>query len=109
MASYSLFEILKFVFLGLLQGFTEPIPVSSSGHLVIFQHFFGLNIPGLSFELFVNFASLLAVIFIYRADLLKLIKNGLAYLTVTEKTTAMKKDFYFSLYLAVINSILGFF
>ncbi len=101
MDSISFFEIIKFIFLGLLQGFTEPIPVSSSGHLVIFQHFFGMNIPGLSFELFVNFASLLAVIFIYRADLLRLIKNGFAYLTVSEKTTAMKKDFYFILYLVV--------
>lgn len=34
-------EILKFLFLGLLQGFTEPIPVSSSGHLMLAQHFLG--------------------------------------------------------------------
>ena len=101
MDSYSFFEVIKFVFLGLLQGFTEPIPVSSSGHLVIFQHFFGMNIPGLSFELFVNFASLLAVIFIYRMDLMRLIKNGLSYLTAVDKTREMKKDFYFILYLIV--------
>lgn len=101
MDSMSFIEIIKFVFLGLLQGLTEPIPVSSSGHLVIFQHFFGLNIPGLSFELFVNFASLLAVIFIYRADLMKLIKNGFSYLTGPDKSNAMKKDFYFILYLIV--------
>ncbi|OCA81161.1 undecaprenyl-diphosphate phosphatase [Pradoshia sp. D12] len=101
MDSISFIEIIQFVFLGLLQGLTEPIPVSSSGHLVIFQHFFGLNIPGLSFELFVNFASLLAVIFIYRADLMKLIKNGFSYLTGSDKSTATKKDFYFILYLIV--------
>ena len=103
MDSISFIEIIKFVFLGLLQGLTEPIPVSSSGHLVIFQHFFGLNIPGLSFELFVNFASLLAVIFIYRADLIRLIKNGFSYLTGSDKSTSMKKDFYFYCFLDLVG------
>ena len=40
--------------LGALQGVTEFLPVSSSGHLAVFQRFFGLHDPGLSFfsELF---------------------------------------------------------
>lgn len=96
-----LIEIIKYVFLGLLQGITEPIPVSSSGHLVIFQHFFNMEIPGLSFELFVNFASLIAVVIIYRQDLARIIQNGLGFLFSSEKTESMKKDFYFILYLII--------
>lgn len=96
-----LIEIIKYVFLGLLQGITEPIPVSSSGHLVIFQHFFNMEIPGLSFELFVNFASLIAVLIIYRQDLARIIKNGWGFLFSPQKTDKMKKDFYFILYLVI--------
>ena len=32
-----------YILLGLIQGFTEPIPISSSGHLIIFQNLFSLN------------------------------------------------------------------
>lgn len=64
---------LFYLLLGLIQGFTEPIPISSSGHLVIFQELFNINLPGLSFEIFVNFASLLAVLTIYRKDVVRLV------------------------------------
>ncbi|KAB2861727.1 MAG: UDP pyrophosphate phosphatase, partial [Exiguobacterium chiriqhucha] len=64
---------LFYLLLGLIQGFTEPIPISSSGHLVIFQELFDIELPGLSFEIFVNFASLLAVLTIYRQDVVRLV------------------------------------
>ncbi|WP_070328586.1 undecaprenyl-diphosphate phosphatase [Exiguobacterium aurantiacum] len=64
---------LFYLLLGLVQGFTEPIPISSSGHLVIFQELFNIELPGLSFEIFVNFASLLAVLTIYRQDVVRLV------------------------------------
>ena len=68
--------ILKYLFLGALQGFTEPIPFSSSGHLVITQYLFGMKIEGLSFEMFVNTASLLAVFVIYKEDIKRLISSS---------------------------------
>ncbi|MCT4783059.1 MULTISPECIES: undecaprenyl-diphosphate phosphatase [Exiguobacterium] len=64
---------LFYLLLGVIQGFTEPIPISSSGHLVIFQELFNIQLPGLSFEIFVNFASLLAVLTIYRKDVVRLV------------------------------------
>ncbi|MFS0782895.1 undecaprenyl-diphosphate phosphatase [Bacillus sp. 1P06AnD] len=91
--------MLKYLFLGIVQGFTEPIPVSSSGHLVLIQHFFGLEIKGMSFELLVNTASLFAVLLIYRQDIIRLIKNGLLY--ITKKEESAKSDFRFILYLIV--------
>ncbi|MFS8631587.1 MAG: UDP pyrophosphate phosphatase, partial [Bacillales bacterium] len=54
--------LLKYLILGLVQGVTEPIPISSSGHLIIVREIFGIEAKGLSFENFVNFASLLAVL-----------------------------------------------
>jgi undecaprenyl-diphosphatase len=91
--------LLKYAFLGFVQGVTEPIPISSSGHLVLAQELFGLEIRGMSFEVFMNFASLLAVIFIYRTDLIRLSKNGLQY--AVSKNPENKSDFMFIIYLIV--------
>ncbi|MEW9053456.1 MAG: undecaprenyl-diphosphate phosphatase [Neobacillus sp.] len=87
----------KYLLLGLFQGFTEPIPISSSGHLVIAQHLFGIHIEGLSFELLVNAASLFAILIIYRSDLIRLAHNGVSYLHT--KSDTAKSDFYFIVYL----------
>lgn len=93
------FELLKYLFLGLFQGITEPIPISSSGHLEIAEYFFGLKIEGMSFALLVNTASLFAVLFIYREDILKLIRNGLRFVATKEKS--VESDFRFIIYLII--------
>lgn len=92
-------EWLKYAILGLVQGFTEPIPVSSSGHLVIVERLFGLHIEGLGFEVLVNFASLLAVLFIYRQDIIRLAVNTFRFLFT--RTPEAKADFMFVIYLIV--------
>ena len=55
------------VFLGFLQGATEFLPVSSSGHLVMGQALFGIEVPGVSFEVALHLATLLSVLIVYRA------------------------------------------
>jgi undecaprenyl-diphosphatase len=60
---------MHYVILGLVQGLTEFLPVSSSGHLVIVQYLLGLQIPGVAFETFAHFGTLLAVIFLFRHDI----------------------------------------
>ncbi len=92
-----MYLILKYLLLGIFQGFTEPIPISSSGHLVLLQHFLQLKIEGLSFELLMNTASLFAVLLIYKDDLLRLTKNGVQYLTTKEESA--RDDFRFIIYL----------
>lgn len=63
---------LQATFLGALQGLTEFLPISSSGHLVLLQHLFGLHEPELIFDLFVHIATLAAVLAMYRQDVLSL-------------------------------------
>lgn len=59
--------------LGLIQGLTEFLPVSSSGHLAITQHFLpGFQQPGLLFDVLLHAATTLAVIFYFRRDIWKL-------------------------------------
>jgi len=93
---------LFYLFFGLVQGLTEPIPISSSGHLVIIQDIFNLKLESLTFEVLVNFASLLAVLIIYRHDIIRLATNGFTFLFSKEtKTPAVKQDFLFIVYLII--------
>jgi undecaprenyl-diphosphatase len=57
---------LQALLLGALQGLTEFLPVSSSGHLVLLQRFFGLQEPALLFDILVHVATLFAVFIVYR-------------------------------------------
>lgn len=91
--------LIQYIFFGFVQGFTEPIPISSSGHLVIFQDLFGLKMENLSFEILVNFGSLIAVLIIFKNDIIRLIQNGTSYLV--KKDPVGKDDFRFILYLIV--------
>jgi undecaprenyl-diphosphatase len=61
--------------LGVVQGLTEFFPVSSSGHLVIGQAMLGLAIPGILFDVVVHVATLISVLFVYRAKIIELIRG----------------------------------
>jgi undecaprenyl-diphosphatase len=69
--------------LGIVQGATEYLPVSSSGHLVIAQHLFGLEEPALFFDIVLHLGTLIAVVWYYRKDIVELVTEtfaGLRYL-----------------------------
>lgn len=55
--------------LGLLQGITEFLPVSSSGHLAVFQRFFGLDEVDMFFDVLLHFATLIAIIIFYHREI----------------------------------------
>ncbi len=61
------------ILLGLIQGLTEFLPVSSSGHLVILQDLLGLNEPGITLEVMLHFGTLLSVIWVFSRDFLNLL------------------------------------
>ncbi|WP_054950527.1 undecaprenyl-diphosphate phosphatase [Numidum massiliense] len=101
--------LLKYLLLGLLQGVTEPIPVSSSGHLVVLQALIGVEIEGLSFEVFVHFASLLAILYVYREDLRRIVTNCATY--VAKREPRAKTEYLFTLYILIGTipaALLGF-
>lgn len=78
--------IFWYLILGIVQGFTEPIPVSSSGHLVIFQHLFSLDaLDDLNFSIFANFGSLIAIVVIFWDDIISIVKDFFAYIKTKEK------------------------
>jgi undecaprenyl-diphosphatase len=57
------------VILGLVQGVAEFLPISSSGHLTLFQHFFGMEEPDNLFNVLLHFATLIAVCVYYWRDI----------------------------------------
>ncbi|MBN2123370.1 MAG: undecaprenyl-diphosphate phosphatase, partial [Deltaproteobacteria bacterium] len=57
------------IFLGLVQGLTEFLPVSSSGHLVLFQNLMGLKEPELLLDISLHLGTLFAVFIYFRSDL----------------------------------------
>lgn len=78
--------MLKYIFLGFIQGFTEPIPVSSSGHLVIFKSLLNDNVfNDLNFEIIVNFGSLIAILILFRKDLMEIINDFFKYIKTKEE------------------------
>jgi undecaprenyl-diphosphatase len=62
--------------LGLVQGFTEFLPISSTGHLIIFENFFGISAAdAVPFDVAVHIATVLAIIWYFRADWMHLFKS----------------------------------
>mgnify|MGYP000450320150 FL=1 len=62
--------------LGLVQGLTEFLPVSSSGHLVLGQHVLGIEEAGITFEVFVHFGTVLSILTVYGRDVLDLLQEA---------------------------------
>jgi undecaprenyl-diphosphatase len=62
-------NILESIFLGLVQGITEFLPISSSGHLVFFQSLFGMEEPQLFFDVMLHLGTLLAMGVYFRTDI----------------------------------------
>ena len=68
------------IFLGIIQGLTEFLPISSSGHLVVFQNIFGFREPELLFDSALHLGTLLAVCIYFRSDLRQMIVETLKYI-----------------------------
>jgi undecaprenyl-diphosphatase len=68
-------SIFEAIILGLVQGLTEFIPVSSSGHLLIVHEIFGSSDNSLAFDVALHVGTLAALLVYFRDDLLRLAKN----------------------------------
>jgi undecaprenyl-diphosphatase len=61
--------------LGLLEGLTEFIPVSSTGHILLAGHFLGFESTGKAFEILIQLGAILAILTVYSARLLKMARD----------------------------------
>lgn len=71
-------NLLQAIFMGLIQGLTEFLPVSSSGHLAIFQQLFGIETDtGVLFEVLLHLGTLIAVCIVFWKDFKNLFVHGI--------------------------------
>ena len=74
------------IVLAIVQGLTEFLPISSSGHLVLVPAFFGWTDQGLAFDVAVHFGSLIAVLLFFRKDIVALLRGSVEVLGLNVKT-----------------------
>lgn len=67
--------MLKIAFLAVLQGVAEFLPISSSGHLVISQHFLGVQTDGVRLDVCLHAGTLVSILFFYRKTIASLLVN----------------------------------
>lgn len=98
-------DYLNALIVGIIQGLTEFLPVSSSGHLVLSQRLLGVEMPGLTFEIFLHFGTLISVFWVFRHRLLEIIRSFFALLKKEEWSRfKTSNDRWFGL-LLIIGSV----
>lgn len=80
-------NLIESIFMGIIQGVTEFLPVSSSGHLAIFKNLFGLQDTGLLFDVLLHVGTLVAVFIVFWKDIWELIVNGIGIIADALKNT----------------------
>ena len=94
------------VVLGLIQGLTEFLPISSSAHLSLAPVLFGWTDPGLAFDVALHFGTLVAVLWYFRREWAGLISAGVGIVATRRVDTVEKKRVLF-LILATIPGAIG--
>lgn len=92
------------VFYGILQGLTEFLPISSSGHLALVPFFFELKDPGVIFDLMMHLGTALAILIYFYKDVLVLIKQLVLFLKIRKfsEEVSYAVNFIFATFVTVI-------
>lgn len=101
--------LLQALLLGILQGATEFVPVSSSGHLVWVPWLFGWPDPGLGFDATVHLGTFIAVVLYFRSDVVALVKGWFASVRRGSIRTAPERLAWLVIVSAVPGAAAGFF
>jgi len=97
--------MLEAIILGLIQGITEWLPVSSSGHLVIAQHLLGIK-ENLAMDVMLHIGTVCVVIFMFRSDIWKIILSCFKYIR-TGKADKYAKLGLFLIIASIATGIIG--
>ena len=88
-------NLLNYIILALIQGLTEPLPISSSGHMLVFKNLLNTNMfsSDLNFEIICNFGSFIAIFLIFYKDIIKYVTSFFKYLFNKKERDKYRKYF----------------
>ena len=89
-------SVLEIIILGIIQGITEFLPISSSGHLVIAQNLLGVKSPGNTLEVLFHFGTLMSVVYVFFEDIKQI------FLTMNKKNN---QSFTFYIIIATLPAV----
>lgn len=95
-----------YILLGIIQGFTEPLPISSSGHVAIAQQLLGVQNTGIAFEAFINFGSTIAIVIYFWSDIERLFFGGIDYLKSGLKENTAESNYLWKIFWATIPMVI---
>jgi len=93
-------ELFKAVLLGFIQGATEFLPVSSSGHLVLGSHILGFKEQGIVFDVMLHLGTLVSVIIVFRKELLAMIYAPFQMMQ-GDRSEAVRHSFLWDIYVII--------
>jgi undecaprenyl-diphosphatase len=99
---------LQAIALGIIQGLSEFLPISSSAHLTLAPWLFGWEDPGLAFDVALHFGTLLAVLWYFRMEWLALIKAAFGIITTGRVETPEKRRVVYLIIATIPGAIGGF-
>jgi len=100
-------SLLQAIVLGIVQGLTEFLPVSSSAHLALIPWAFGWKDPGLAFDVSLHFGTLLAVLWFFRDEWILLVRSALSIVTTRRIDTPEKRRVIYLIIATIPGGIAG--
>jgi undecaprenyl-diphosphatase len=97
------------VVLGIIQGLSEFLPISSSAHLALAPWLLGWEDPGLAFDVALHFGTLLAVLWYFRSEWVALIRATFGIITTGRIETPEKRRVVYLILATIPGAVLGYF
>jgi undecaprenyl-diphosphatase len=103
-------SLIQAIILGIIQGLTEFIPVSSSAHLIVVPWLFRWPDPGLTFDVALHLGTLVALLWFFRADWIRLIRAGVKSITQRKIGNDLDRRLFWFLVIGTIPGVIaGYF
>ncbi len=103
-------EIIKSIILGIIQGLTEFLPVSSSGHLVLAKYYLNMQVDSnVAFEVFLHLGSVLAVIIYFRKDIIELLTSLIKFKEKDKRNVNNRETVFYLIIATFVTGLVYYF